>query len=479
MSLPVLTAVSGPWEASLVTGLERSGGEVRVARRCVDLAELLSVAASGLGRAAVLSADLHRLDREAVAQLRRAGVAVVGLADPGDDEARRRLAGLGVDRVLAADQPAAEIAAALVDAVQDLAARAVVDGAGSAGGPGGVGGPAGPGGAVPVVRADRSWGHDPAGPWARRGSPGGAAGFEMADPADSLDPAPPPPPAPEPVRARRTGWLVAVWGPVGSPGRTTVATSLAGELAARGAQTLLVDADTYGPSVAQTLGLLDESGGVAGAARAANGGALDVDRLARLSPCISPTLRVLTGLPQPSRWPELRPSALEAVWQVARELARWTVVDCGFCLEADEELSFDTAAPRRNGATLSALAAADVVLVVGSADPVGLQRLVRGLADLNDAFGPAVQPQVVVTKVRPGAVGAAPERRVGEALSRYAGVGDPWLVPDDRAACDEAMLAGRMLVEIAPTSPARRVLARLAESLEESLLRESLDAADA
>jgi len=37
----------------------------------------------------------------------------------------------------------------------------------------------------------------------------------------------------------------------------------------------------------------------------------------------------------------------------------FTVVDCGFSLEQDEELSFDTAAPRRNGATLATLLAAD------------------------------------------------------------------------------------------------------------------------
>jgi hypothetical protein len=50
-------------------------------------------------------------------------------------------------------------------------------------------------------------------------------------------------------------------------------------------------------------------------------------------------------------------------------------VDCGFCIEVDEELSYDTAAPRRNGATVTALEQADLVVVVGSADPLGLARL--------------------------------------------------------------------------------------------------------
>jgi MinD-like ATPase involved in chromosome partitioning or flagellar assembly len=454
MSLPVLTAITGSWEAALVTGLERSAGDVRVVRRCVDLAELISAAAAGLGRAAVVSADLTRLDREAIAYLGQCGVAVVGVTDPGDDDARHRLRNLGVARVVAADRAGSEIALAVIDAVQELAPS---------------GGGAGAGPADP----------DPAGgPWARPSAPSrrDVAMRSAADPADALAAVPSWAPdagagcSPGPAMGR----VVAVWGPAGAPGRTTVAVSVAGELAQRGASTLLIDADTYGPSVAQTLGLLDESGGIAGAVRAANSGALDISRLARLAPCISPTLRVLTGLPQPSRWPELRPSALDGVWECSRELASWTVVDCGFCLEADEELSFDTAAPRRNGATLSALAAADTVLVVGSADPVGLQRLVRGLADLADLFGPGMLPRVVVTKVRASAVGSPPERRVTDALRRYAAVADAWLVPDDRAACDEAMLAGRMLVEIAPSSPARRALAELAAQLEERRLLDGL-----
>ena len=65
-------------------------------------------------------------------------------------------------------------------------------------------------------------------------------------------------------------------------------------------------------------------------------------------------------------------------------------------------------------------------------------------------------------------------RVLGGSARRYAGVGDAWLVPDDRAACDEAMLAGRMLVETVPNSPARRALADLAADLEETLLLEGL-----
>jgi MinD-like ATPase involved in chromosome partitioning or flagellar assembly len=429
VTVSVLTAVTGAWEAPLVAGLDRSPGEVHVVRRCVDLAELLSAAAAGLGRAAVVSADLHRLDREALAQLAQAGVAVVGLHDPDDDAERHQLEALGVARVLPADAAPDRIATALADAAQELLDRQ-----------------------PDRHRRALTAPSDPADALAVRQRP---AHPEHLDPGD------------RPRSGAARGTLIAVWGPTGAPGRTTVTLTLAAELAALGASTLIVDADTYGSSVAQALGLLDESGGIAGAVRAANQGALTVERLALLAPAIMPRLRVLTGLPRPSRWPELRPSALDTLWDRSRELAAWTVIDCGFSLEVDEELSFDTAAPRRNGATLSSLAAADLVIAVGTADPVGLQRLVRGLADLGDVLGPASRHRVVVTRVRPASVGPGAERRVTEALARYAGVHDALLVPDDPAGCDAAMLAGRTLTELVPSSPARRALARLAAALEE------------
>ena len=73
-------------------------------------------------------------------------------------------------------------------------------------------------------------------------------------------------------RVAPPGMVIAVWGPTGAPGRTTVAVTLAVEAALLGVETLLVDADTYGGSVAQALGLLDEAPGLAAAARAANSG---------------------------------------------------------------------------------------------------------------------------------------------------------------------------------------------------------------
>src|SRR3954452_7970676 len=117
--------------------------------------------------------------------------------------------------------------------------------------------------------------------------------------------------------------------------------------------------------------------------------------LAELAVRVRPGLRVLTGIARAERWPELRPSALEVVLGLARSLAAYVVIDCAFGLERDEELSYDTVAPRRNGATLAALDAADTVVAVAAGDPVGLQRYVRALAELAEILPGCTQVTVV------------------------------------------------------------------------------------
>lgn len=414
MSVPVLTAVTDPrWEADIVSALTRDEG-VRVVRRCVDLADLLAAAAAGLARAVLLSADLRRLDRDALTRLAVAGVAVVGLVAPGDEDAERRLRQLGVAQVLPADAGADEVSAALVSAV---------------------------------------------------GAADALGGYDYADPRSVLSGPPDDEPEPGAPVLPGTGRVVAVWGPTGAPGRTSVAVGVAGELAELGIPTMLIDADVYGGVVAQLLGLLDEAPGVAAACRLANNGTLDLAGLAELAVQVRPGLRVLTGIARAERWPELRPSALEVVLGLARSLAAYVIVDCGFGLERDEELSYDTAAPRRNGATLSALDSADTVIGVASADPVGLQRYVRALGELAEVV-PGRAPLTVVNRVRAAAIGGGdPEAEITAALARYAGVTDVRFIPMDTASYDAAMAAGRTLTEIAPNSPARQALQSLAASL--------------
>ncbi|WP_462187081.1 MULTISPECIES: AAA family ATPase [unclassified Frankia] len=426
MSLPILTAVTDAMvEAGLVSAFDRRDLGVTVVRRCVDLPDLLAAATTGAARAALLSADLRRLDRDALTRLAMAGIAVVGLTAPGDEDGDRRLRQLGVAAVIPSDATAEVIAGAVVEASRALATNA----------------------AAPATRAPGSYSEPLVGFGPLAPAIGVTDGVGPIGPGDG-----------------RVGRVIAVWGPAGAPGRTTIALCLAAELAGLGTSTLLVDADSYGGAVGQLVGLLEEAPGLAAAARSANQGLLDVPRLAVLCRDLGGGLRVLPGIPRPSRWPELRPASVETVLSMARRLASFVVVDCGFCLETDEELSFDTSAPRRNGATLAVLGAADVVLAVASAEPVGLVRFVRGLSDLRETV-PSVDPLVVVNRLRASVVGGDPAREVSRAILRHTGTEPVALVPYDLAGLDAAQVAGQLLRDIAPTSPARLAIRELAGRL--------------
>jgi Flp pilus assembly CpaE family ATPase len=152
------------------------------------------------------------------------------------------------------------------------------------------------------------------------------------------------------------------------------------------------------------------------------------------------------------------------VLATARALADITVVDVGFCLETDEELSFDTVAPRRNGATLAILDDADLVMVVGAADPVGMQRLVRGLAQLRDAEVDTAQ-WVVLNGVRDTVLPGDPVAELTTALQRFAGRSPAALLPWDRRALDKALAQGRTLRETDPDGALRQALRGLAAAV--------------
>ncbi|BAS09829.1 hypothetical protein AHiyo4_32510 [Arthrobacter sp. Hiyo4] len=353
MSIPVVTV--GQAREDVVGGLERLHGPVTVVRRCTELTELLAACQSGLARAAVVADGCEGLTASLVDRLGAVGVAIIALTDDADEAARLR--GIGVASALTGVESAA-LAGRIAEAVAQLTGTA----------------------------RDATFGS----------GLGETSAALRQRPADHADVPP----------ASGAGKIIAVWGPAGSPGRTFVAANIAGELAADGKSVLLVDADSYGASIAAVLGLLDESAGIAQACRLADQGLLDADALLKVATPVTTklgTFRVLTGITRADRWTELRAAALSLVLERAKEIADVVVVDTGFCLEADEELSFDTMAPRRNAATLRTLELADTVYAVGPPIRWG-SRLVRGLAELELAV-PQVSPVVVMNKVRAAAVG--------------------------------------------------------------------------
>ena len=257
-------------------------------------------------------------------------------------------------------------------------------------------------------------------------------------PAFDLPPAEDPGP---PADAQEPGRVIVVWGPAGAPGRTTVATSVASVLAARGLRTTLVDADPYGGSVAHHLGILDEVSGLLGAARLAGEGSLEA-RLGSVQRALGDRLTVVSGLPRAERWVEVRPGVVEQLLELARAHGH-VVVDTGFSLEDD--LAADSATrPGRNRLTLGCLHLADEVLVVGTADPVGLARLARGLVDLREHCRGATV-RVVVNRMRP--TWGWSERDITGMVEGYARLAGVHFLPDDRDAADRALATGTSVVE--------------------------------
>ncbi len=403
----VLVVASGAaWESRALEVLGAHPGTV-VLKRCVDVNDLLAAASSGQARVAVLGLDARGLDAAAVGRLHDHGVrAVAVVADEGDDAGRVRAARIGIGSVV----PAAGLAA-LPDAV--LAAVAT------------------PPAASPAF--------------------GGAAGAPASAPAE-------PPEAPS---AGPGGRVLTVWGPAGAPGRSTVAAALAAELARRGRRTMLVDADPYGGLVGQQLGVMDEVSGLLSAARLATAGDLE-ERFATVQRGLDPRLSVVTGLPRPDRWAEVRPGTVEHLLELGRAQGE-VVVDTGFSLE--REPGADPAArPLRNQLTLGALEVADVVVVVGAADPVGLSRLARGLADVREASEAAARGalHVVVNRMR-ASLGWS-ERDIAAMVAGLVRPAGLHFLPDDRAAVDRALVAGRTLLE-SGESPLTRAVAGVVEAL--------------
>lgn len=416
VNIPIVAVGEGSEDQ--ISSLERMHGPVTVVRRCAELAELLAACQSGLARAAVVADGTSELTATLVDRLAAVGVAVVVLTDDVREAGRLRSIGAVVADM---DTDSVALAAKITEAVGARTGSRV--------------GEVGPMGREATVDQAFIPG-EVARPGAARSS------------GEQLD----------------GGRIFAVWGPAGAPGRTLVAVNMAAELAVSGKSVLLVDADTYGASVAATLGLLDESAGLAQACRLADQGLLNPESLNRVAAPVIFTggqLRVLTGLTRPDRWPELRSAALAMVLTRCREVAEVTVIDCGFCLETDEALSYDTLAPQRNVATLGSLAAADVIFAVGSADAVGLPRLVRGLAELR-AIVPGTDTKVVLNKMRSAAAGRGSERALKLAWERFGPrEGIDHFLPWDPMPADKSLLAGALLLEAAAGSGLRRGIAAL------------------
>lgn len=245
---------------------------------------------------------------------------------------------------------------------------------------------------------------------------------------------------------RSDGKLVAVWGPKGSPGRTTIAIELAVELAGGGADTLLIDADSYGGDVLQLLGFVEELPTVLwAAALAAKDSLCKEDLLANLRRTSPAGPIVLPGLPRSDLWAEISDFGWREFLRLSHTSFAYTVCDVGFCIEPD---GFTYAAPGggRNRMARSTLTAADNIIAVCRADPLGIKNFIWSFAELENIVDPDAV-SIVANRVRP-----SERREVADILYRHLGRRPVAAVPDKPQEFARAVTNGSSLAEERPNS---------------------------
>ncbi|TDS87235.1 AAA family ATPase [Nesterenkonia aurantiaca] len=444
-----------------IAAVEGLQGPVTIERRCADLPELIAVCRAGRADAALIIGETQQLTATVLGELQAGGRQVVVLSHIVEERSRLQRLGArtfsdevspsALARALQGREPIHETGTGLPEATW-----------GSTYG-------------FPAAAAERTRGADQLtnGASEPAGAPAPAA-FTAEDSSATPEASATPDVPPEPGgAARRTlpgaaPGITVVWGAPGSPGRSTVAVNLAAELVLQGASVLLIDADTFAASLVAQLGLMEETAGLARVCRAADLGRLDTAALdaATLSVQISGArLGLLSGLPRAQRWPELRERSLIAVLELVRSHYDHVIIDVAAPVEEDEELSFDTAAPQRNAATLTCLRAADRLLVVGAADPVSFPRLVKAVEALELALedAPLAAPEVIINKVRSEVIGRSPRDQLSQTWLRLGPSAQiQAFLPWDPVGCDAGLLAGQVLAEAAPNSALRRSIARLA-----------------
>ena len=404
----ILAAPDLHGEPELVARAAAAG--ISIVRRCVDAVDLFAAAAADGQAAVVVSGGLPRLEHDVVERLgsqRR----VVGVHD--SSESADRLRALGVTTIVPWSADVERTLHALRDQCGSVAA--------------------------------------PPGVWATGLWEGG-----VADAEPSTGASPVLPPSGRPVA--RSGRVVAVWGPAGAPGRTTVALGVAEALMEAGSVVGLVDADTYGPAIALALGLVDDVSGLAVACRHADNATLSPATVLATGHRIRDDWYVLGGVGRPERWADLRPAALDTVWSACRSTFDVTVIDVGFCLEADDGGAWSH---RRNAAALSAMGAADAVLAVADSSALGAARLVTAWPGAA-AAAPMAQVTVVQNRVRRGRHG--PDGQWSRGIRDLGVLAPVHPLPTDPRAAQRCWAGARSLGETARRSPLRKALITLARN---------------
>lgn len=409
--MSVLLALRGTLETEVLTALSQAKPSISVARRCADLVEVLAAAQAGIGSIAII----EDADMTFIHDVHACGVQIVAVG--AGENGRER----GIDAICS------PFASDVLACVQSLIRN-----------------PIAPADITPVI----------------------------------------------PESLKRDGRLIAVWGSNGSPGRSVIARDLAAEFASRNCaelprsrgwgrrkkahqtsarcggenatrRTLLIDADTYSPSLAQLISLNQESSALIAVSRQINMGKIATEHIERL--CIPVgTFSFLAGLNVGSRWREIPSPVARELFTRVKEGWDVTVVDCAAQAE-QRDFSYDD---ERDGVTCELLKAADDVVIVGQAGVLGVRRLLNCLDEADKKDLPRIH--IAVTRVRRSRKTGDDRQEIGRILAMK-GYEDIAWISEDRQAYEEAENRGLLLREVSASSQAVKDIASLADVIASSM----------
>jgi MinD-like ATPase involved in chromosome partitioning or flagellar assembly len=258
-----------------------------------------------------------------------------------------------------------------------------------------------------------------------------------------------PPPVAASDQRSPTGLSIAVWGPTGAPGRTTVATSLASLMAGRGLRVVVIDADSRSGAIAPALGLLDEVPGFIASCRLADRGQLtpeDLRRLAHRYEQGGVSVDVLTGVTSGRHYPAVTSDTVAEVLEMAKSMWEVVIIDTG-----SDVASAGREPQASELAATTSLVVSDEAIALCQATPVGVARFARVIEDATTLRRGKPFP-VVLNGVDPARRSLSDDATLREALRRFAGVSTLQVLARDAAACRQAEMLGVSVADCVPGS---------------------------
>ncbi|MGV9188585.1 hypothetical protein [Arcanobacterium canis] len=253
------------------------------------------------------------------------------------------------------------------------------------------------------------------------------------------------------------GCIVAVWGPPGSHGRSTLTRELA-----RISKGVAIDLDLVAPSLAQICGVEESSALVAFSRNVEKGRDLVAagQLLTETDACGT---RIIAGVNSAQRWREISSPIVEKILHSLRRQEKWTFVDLAGGMSGTDSMR-DRWQVSRN-----VVEAADIVLHVASASVIGMRRMLEH-TDLNPPDERAI---IVINRLRASSVGRNPSGQIRRLL---AGVHGPIVtIRDDASRFDAALLKGRSVLGLYSKCGASKDIRYLWEQIRQQLSQVAIE----